>query len=142
MPNNFKVVPWRMSVTIAYAKCSPAQCDLDLQISDIVLARNIFTCLGDHLCSIIFKSRHARQNFSRTPACACIAYAQKSSDLDLQANVMVFARNTSSSHVNYLCQIILKFYYAGQRYVSDISIGTQTQTNKHTHTRTHGQGKY
>ena len=38
-------------------------CDLDFWPRDMVLVYDISFCHDDHLCQIIFKSLHARQNY-------------------------------------------------------------------------------
>ena len=45
--------------TEVYAQSSSADCDLDLQPSDMVLDRDTKSCHDDHLCQIIFNSHYA-----------------------------------------------------------------------------------
>ena len=45
-------------VSLVYAQSLIADCDLNLQPSNMVIVRNTSSCHDNHLCQIIFKSHH------------------------------------------------------------------------------------
>ena len=48
--------------TEVYAQSLRADCDLDLEPSDMILVHNTSSCHDDHLCQIIFRSNYAKQS--------------------------------------------------------------------------------
>ena len=49
--------------TEAYAQSFSADCDLDLQPSDMVLICDTLSYHDDHLCQVIFKSHHVQLSY-------------------------------------------------------------------------------
>ena len=100
---------------MAYAQSPRAQCDLGVEVSDMVRA-----CEDNYLCQMSLKSHHAGQSYGSDRGVITIAYAQSpraQCHLGLEVSGMVRARKD-----NCLCQMSLNPDHAGQTNGSDMSV--------------------